>query len=1017
MPYATVYCVFTLILVLVVQPFGFASVNTEGKTSQQAAQRVDELVVKLSEVKTDAERAALLDASKELVTAELTTKLRAQANLFLSQRKWLQASNTFLAMKEAATRLSDKDAIATSVRGLGVVLYGQNKVEQAIELYKQSLGVCQEGCSKDNVVSTTINLAQAYNRLGDYNGALAYLKRAQPLLAGLNNRSSAAIFFNTFGLVYKNIGDYTAALASYQQSLALFQADNDEAGITGTQLNIGTVYFNVGEYAQALDFYQKVLSASLAKNNKPLVSQALNNIGNVHFHRGDYAKSLEFYENSLRLKEELKDAIGAANSIGNIANIYQKQGNFAQALVWNQKALDIRQSLNDARGVATSFLNLGSVAKEQKEYDKALEYYSKALQLSEEMRSVEYQARTLLYLGNIYSHKKEITKALETHERAAALFKGLNSKSGLTEVFFNQAVTYLEQKNPEEALQIADKAYEIAAEIGNLFFQWSAKEISGRALMSLGKTERAQQQFGEAIKIVETMRTQAAGGESARQGLFEELVSPYYGMIKALMAQNKNAEAFYYGERAKGRVLLDVLQNGRADVKKAMTVGERDKEQNFRIEMASLNTQTSQEAQSAKVDQTKLNDLKARLQSVRLEYDAFRNKLYATHPELKVKRGDAQIIRAEETAPLFPDANTALLSYLVVDDAAYLFVITKAPNQTGVALKTYTLPVTREALSKQVNAFRQQLSARDPEFRQPAKQLFDLLLKPAQAQLQGKTRLVISPDAALWELPFQTLLTPANRYLIEEAAISYAPSLTVLREMTKQRKRLAEAGLKTRLLAVGNPFISKETAERAKISRRDEKLDALPEAEHEVKRLAQIYGATQSKIYTGAEAREGRVKAEAGDFQILHFATHGILNDAAPLYSHLVLSQGDKNEDGLLEAWELMETDLNAYLVVLSACETARGRVGAGEGVIGLSWALFVAGSPTTVVSQWKVDSAGTSQLMQAFHKSLNAASPNQKMRISKAGALRVAALNLLKSTDYRHPFYWAGFSVIGDGQ
>jgi hypothetical protein len=184
------------------------------------------------------------------------------------------------------------------------------------------------------------------------------------------------------------------------------------------------------------------------------------------------------------------------------------------------------------------------------------------------------------------------------------------------------------------------------------------------------------------------MRTPAAGGESARQSLFEGMVVPYYGMVKALLAQNKNAEAFYYGERAKGRVLLDVLQHGRADVKKAMTDEERDKEQRFRIEMASLNSQISQAAQSTKPDQTKMNDLKPRLQSLRLEYDAFRNKLYAEHPQLKVKRGDAQIIRAEETAPLLPDANTALLSYLVVDNAAYLFVITRAPNQRAVELKS-----------------------------------------------------------------------------------------------------------------------------------------------------------------------------------------------------------------------------------------------------------------------------------------------------------------------------------------
>lgn len=1014
MAYSTAGRSLVLILALLAPSF---FINTSAVASQQAAQPIEELVVKLSEAKTDAERAALLDASKELVTTDLITKLKAKGNLFLSQRQWLQATNIFLAMKEVATRLSDKDAIGASLRGFGAVLYGQNKVEQSIELYKQSLDVCQEGCSKDSFVATTTNLALAYARLGDNNAALVFIKRAEPLLGDVSNKLLTANFFNISGLVYNNIGDVSGALAAYKHGLALYQAENDERGISGAQLNIGQVYEGVGEYSQALDYAQKALTAGQAKNNKPLISQALNNLGNVYYHRGDHAKALEFYENSLRLKEELKDLFGVANSLGNIAILYQQQGNIDQALAYNQKALEIRQSLGNQRGVANSLLSLGLVARTQREYGKAVEYYTKALQISEAIGSIELQAYILSYLAVVYNYQKEHTKAFETLDKSAALFKSLNSKTGFAEVLYNQAATHLAQKNPELALKIADQAYAIAAETGNLLFQWNAQELSGRALMSLGKTEGAQQQFEEAIKIVETMRSQTAGGERESERHFEGMVAPYYSMVKVLTAQNKNAEAFYYGERAKGRVLLDVLQQGRTDVKKAMTDVERDKEQTFRIDMASLNTQISQAAQSTKADPTKLSDLKARLQSVRLEYDGFRNKLYAVHSELKAKRGDAQIIRVEETASLLPDSNTALLSYLVADDAAYLFVITKAPNKTSVELKTYSLPISREVLADQVTAFRQQLSARDPEFRQAARQLLDLLLKPAQLQLQGKTNLVISPDASLWELPFQTLVTAANRYLIEEAAVSYAPSFTVLREMTKQRKAPTNLNAKTTLLAIGNPFISKETTERAKFARRDEKLEALPEAEHEVKLLGEIYGATESRIYTGTEAREDRIKAEANNYKILHFATHGILNDAAPMYSYLVLAQGAKNEDGLLEAWELMEADLHADLVVLSACETARGRIGAGEGVIGLSWALFVAGSPTTVVSHWKVDSAGTSQLMLTFHKSLNRSSPNPKLRLSTAEALRAAALDLLKSTDYRHPFYWAGFSVVGDGQ
>lgn len=121
-----------------------------------------------------------------------------------------------------------------------------------------------------------------------------------------------------------------------------------------------------------------------------------------------------------------------------------------------------------------------------------------------------------------------------------------------------------------------------------------------------------------------------------------------------------------------------------------------------------------------------------------------------------------------------------------------------------------------------------------------------------------------------------------------------------------------------------------------------------PEAEKEVKTLEQLYSSAQSRVYTGAEAQEGRAKSEAGKYRIIHFATHGILNDASPMYSYLVLSkaEGDAVEDGLFEAWEIMNLSLRADLVVLSACDTARGRIGAGEGVMGLSWAFFVAGAP-----------------------------------------------------------------------
>ena len=171
-------------------------------------------------------------------------------------------------------------------------------------------------------------------------------------------------------------------------------------------------------------------------------------------------------------------------------------------------------------------------------------------------------------------------------------------------------------------------------------------------------------------------------------------------------------------------------------------------------------------------------------------------------------------------------------------------------------------------------------------------------------------------------------------------------------------------------------------------------------------------------MYVGAAAREDRFKAESGSARVLHLAAHGILQSASPMDSHVLLSQSGEagEEDGLLEAWELMDMDLSAELAVLSACETALGRLGAGEGIIGLTWALFVAGVPASVVSQWKVDSASTTDLMIDFHRRLRVVRPGPS-GFGKAAALRQASLMLLRSNEYRHPFYWAGFVLIGDGR
>src|SRR5262249_28493904 len=448
------------------------------------------------------------------------------------------------------------------------------------------------------------------------------------------------------------------------------------------------------------------------------------------------------------------------------------------------------------------------------------------------------------------------------------------------------------------------------------------------------------------------------------------------------------------------RVLLEVLRAGKANPSRAMTPAQQEEEARLEGQIISLNSEVYRERLRAEPNKTRLSDLTARLEKARLDRESFQTSLYALHPELRLRRGEAQPIKVDEAADLLPNSTTALLEYFVTVQRTYLFVLTKSAGEEGrqVDLRAYAIDTPRELLKEKVTRFRQRLANHDLDVQPLSTELYDLLVRQAGRQLAGKTDVVVVADDILWELPFQALQSAPNHYLIEDFAISYVPSLTVLREMMKARQRHG-APART-LLAVGNPALGKQTVERVKSVLMDESLAPLPDGERQVRVLGRLYSPAASKTYVGAEAREEVIKAEAGHFRILHLATHGVLNDASPMYSHLVLSQAEANttEDGLLEAWEIMNLDLTADLALLSACETARGRVGPGEGMIGLTWALFIAGCPTTVVSQWKVESTSTTELMVQFHKNLKVLLENPKSEGSKAEALRQAELRLLHS-------------------
>ncbi len=255
-----------------------------------------------------------------------------------------------------------------------------------------------------------------------------------------------------------------------------------------------------------------------------------------------------------------------------------------------------------------------------------------------------------------------------------------------------------------------------------------------------------------------------------------------------------------------------------------------------------------------------------------------------------------------------------------------------------------------------------------------------------------------APDAFLWNVPFQALMTPNEHFLIEDHAVYYAPSLSVLWEMS--RKRSTSQKTDSSLIAFGNPVIGKD-------EQRNVELCPLPEAETEVSSIAKSLAPGSSKVFIGRDASEKTFKALAPTYSVIHLATHGVIDNRQPLYSHLLLTktEGDVENDGRLEARQIMDMNLRADLAVLSACETANGKIAPGEGVIGTSWAFFVAGTRSMLVSQWKINSASTSELMVRFYKNLNL--NNGEAHTKNARAFRDASVLMINDPRYRHPFFW----------
>jgi CHAT domain-containing protein len=495
--------------------------------------------------------------------------------------------------------------------------------------------------------------------------------------------------------------------------------------------------------------------------------------------------------------------------------------------------------------------------------------------------------------------------------------------------------------------------------------------------------------YERALEVVEKTRA-SLGGTAARTGFlsgerrhFYEEVARYYASLDERGESGAwSARAFHTMERAKARGLLDLLE--------AAALRKSDPTEEALLDSLYQITGDSPEEKQEKQ---------------RLENRYLEQREERLARSLGSLSSGETIVSLKDVQDALPKG-TVLLEYALGDTASLLWAIDRKGHELA------ELPDRRD-IRADVERLRDAIArpgAGDAALRTTARSLYETLVLPVEHRIAKAKRIVIVPDGALFELPFEVLISEDLGegtewkdvpFLARSTATVYAPSASVYVKLLNTEKRKKYP---LELLALGDPDFDMHGGEGSALA-------PLPHARFEVEAISSRLKDDKKIVLLGSEASEARLKQNLRQEppRILHLATHGLVDPVEPAASSVVLCPDpDGGEDGYLYTLEILNLPLDVGLVVVSACESGRGRLGRGEGVVGLSRAFVASGAGGIVASLWAVSDKSTAELMKhLYERMLGEKKP--------AGiALREARLALLDDPEHAHPFYWSPFVVIG---
>lgn len=977
----------------------------EGKRLAETGKRAD-LIAALDKYK-----AAYECFRKDNLKAGMGLALLAAGAGYLSLGQKRRALDSVLDASTYIKETGIPSLHATALAVVGLIYTKLNEWKPALEYLEQALALLQTEKNPELLGAVLCSLGATYMRLGKKQKGLEYMERSLRLIQETHDRNLETQALSLMGVVYSSFGQHQKALELAQRALQLARDEKDRSNEARALMNLGQIHNSLGDRQGALHDYNEALQVGLEANDRSWKPTVLSSMAAIYLDFGEIdrsialneaaikasetegdpedaalglsglaviadlraepLKALSYHQRALALARAIKAQSREAAALVSIAGIYDSFHQYEQALKANHEAVAIYRNDEDPKGEATALANIGDIYNRLGRPREAFEWLNRALALQRANENREGQAHTLLGLGDAYRSAGDLAKALEAYSESLALMTAVEDRMGETKVYSRLGSVYYEQDNYQKASEYYLRNLPLARAAGDRRMEALLLGSLGLLHEDMRDPQAAETFYEQSLEAIEYIRT-TARLEEFKTEIAGGLAELYSRAILLKLKLGKAAEAFALSERARARTLLDQMNNARINLRKSANRELIEQEQALRFEMASLEKKLREELTRGAAPEA-CAPLQERLRQKRQAYAELVIGLKASLPDYAELQGYLPISLAEIQRLLDPD--TTLLSYYVTEGKTLAFVITRD------AFNVVEIPVSEKELQEAIEWFRSFASLREPV---PAglKQLYGWLLAPLRQHLKT-SKVCVIPHGILHQLPFAALYD-GQTFFGQQQTIYYLPAASLLPII---KRRYGQSGKHLLALAEANAA----------------GWPALHYVDQEAEAIARLY---QGKALLSGQATKADLLKLAGDYDILHIASHAELNTRSPLFSRLLLTPDQAGNQGF-EVREIYELDLHhTGLVVLSACETQLGTRSKGDDMVGLNRAFIFAGAATVLASLWTVDDQATGLLMRSFYTHL-------QRGLGKAEALRAAQSETRRQ--YPNPYYWAAFVLSGD--